>query len=124
MGSSLLLHPNAPGFSSMAQTKFLTNFTKEGEPMKVMVVWKAAPGKYKAAVEEFLRKGGPVPSGAKTVGRWHTPGSSLGWHLIESDDLTVVAQHVAEWADLIECQVHPVIEDAEAATAAKRAFGK
>jgi Domain of unknown function (DUF3303) len=92
--------------------------------MKIMLVWKTVPGKYKAAVEEFLRKGGPVPSGAKTVGRWHTPGSTLGWHLIEANDLTSVAQHAAEWADLLECEIYPVIEDAEAAAAAKKAFGK
>jgi hypothetical protein len=35
-----------------------------------------------------------------------------------------VAQHVAEWADLLECEVYPVMEDAEAATAAKKVFGK
>jgi hypothetical protein len=91
--------------------------------MKIMIVWKTVPGKYRTAVEEFLRGGGPVPPGAKTIGRWHTPGSTLGWHLVEGD-LTVVAQHVAEWADVLECEVYPVIEDAEAATAASKAFGK
>lgn len=92
--------------------------------MKVMIVWKTVPGKYEAAVEQFLRAGGPVPAGAKTVGRWHTPGSILGWHLIETNDLTAVAQHVAEWADVLDCAVYPVIEDAEAGAAAKKAFGK
>jgi hypothetical protein len=37
---------------------------------------------------------------------------------------TVVAQHVAEWADVIELEVNPVIEDAAAAEAASRVFGK
>jgi hypothetical protein len=92
--------------------------------MKIMIVWRTVPGKYKAAAEEFLRTGGPVPAGAKTLGRWHVPGSILGWHLIEASDLTAVGQNVAEWADYLECEVHPVIEDAEAATAAKNAFGK
>ena len=91
--------------------------------MKIMIVWRTVPGKYKTAIEEFLRRGGPVPSGAKTVGRWHTPGSTLGWHLVEGD-LTAVAQHVSEWADLLECEVYPVIEDAEAANAANKVFGK
>lgn len=91
--------------------------------MRIMIVWKTVPGKYKAAVEAFLREGGPVPPGAKTIGRWHTPGSILGWHLVDGD-LTAVAQHVAEWADLLECEVYPVIEDAEAATAAKKVFGE
>ena len=57
--------------------------------MKVMVVWKTVPGNYKTAIDQFLSKGGPVPPGAKTVGRWHTPGSTLGWHLIEASDLTL-----------------------------------
>lgn len=91
--------------------------------MKVMVVWKTVPGKYKTAVDHFLKSGGPVPDGAKTVGRWHTPGSSLGWHLIETRDLGLVAEHVAEWADVLELDVYPVIEDAEAGAAAKKVFG-
>lgn len=54
------------------------------------------PGKYKAAMEAFLNGGGAVPPGAKSLGRWHTPGSTLGWHLGEGD-LTAIAQHVADW---------------------------
>ena len=54
-------------------------------PMTIMIVWKTVPGKYKTALEAFLRKGGPVPAGAKTLGRWHVPGSILGWHLVEGD---------------------------------------
>ena len=92
--------------------------------MKVMVVWKTVPGNYKTAIDQFLRGGGPVPPGAKTVGRWHTPGSNLGWHLIETGDLTLIAQHVAEWSDVLVCDVYPVIEDAEAGAAAKAVFGK
>jgi hypothetical protein len=92
--------------------------------VKIMIVWRTVPGKYKTAVEEFLRAGGPVPAGAKTLGRWHVPGSVLGWHLVESADLSAVAQHVAQWADLLRCEVYPVIEDAEAATAAKKVFAE
>jgi hypothetical protein len=92
--------------------------------MKVMIVWKSVPGKYKTAITAFLEKGGPIPTGAKTVGRWHTPGSTLGWHLMETNDLGLVAEHVAEWADLLEAEVYPVLEDADAGAAAKRAMGK
>ncbi len=92
--------------------------------MKVMVVWKTVPGKYKTALEQFLKTGGPVPAGAKTLGRWHVPGSILGWHLIEAKDLTSVAQHTAEWADVLEMEIYPVIEDAEAGAAAKKVYGK
>jgi hypothetical protein len=92
--------------------------------MKVMVVWKAVPGKYKAAVEQFLATGGAPPAGAKTIGRWHVPGSILGWHLLEVDDMTALAQHSAEWADVLELEAYPVIEDAAAGAAAKKYLGK
>ena len=91
--------------------------------MKVMLVWRTVPGKYKTAVEQFLKTGGPVPEGAKTVGRWHVPGSTLGWHLIEMNDLAAVAEHAAEWADVLEMEIYPVIEDAEAGEAAKKVYG-
>jgi hypothetical protein len=38
--------------------------------------------------------------------------------------MTAIAEHVAEWADVIDVEVHPVIEDAAAAEAASRVFGK
>src|SRR5690349_6735550 len=90
--------------------------------MKIMIVWKTVPGKYKHALEAFLRGGGPIPPGATTLGRWHVPGSIQGWHLVEGD-LTAVGQHVAEWADLLEIEVYPVVDDAGAADAARRVFG-
>lgn len=92
--------------------------------MKFMVTWKGRPGLFKTAVEQFLRTGGKPPKRLKTVGRWHVPGSTLGWHLIEGDDLKALAEHVAEWGDLLELDVHPVIEDGAAAEAASRVFGK
>ena len=92
--------------------------------MKFMVTWKCHPGLYKTAVSQFLKTGGNPPKGLKTVGRWHVPGSTLGWHLLEGDNLTILSEHVAEWADVLEIEVHPVVEDAQAAEAASKAFGK
>jgi hypothetical protein len=92
--------------------------------MQVMVVWKTVPGKYKTAVEQFLKTGGVPAAGAKSLGRWHVPGSVLGWHLLEVEDMTALAQHSAEWADTLELEVYPVIGDDIAAAAAKKVFGK
>jgi hypothetical protein len=68
----------------------------------------------------MLALSGKPPKGLKTVGRWHVPGSTLGWHLLEGDDPTAVT----EWADVIELDVNPVIEDAAAAEAASRVYEK
>jgi len=92
--------------------------------MKYMVVWKTIPGKYKTALEQFLKTGAPAPAGGKTLGRWHVPGSTLGWHLIEASGPEAMEEHIAEWADVLSLEVHPVIEDAAAGAAAQKIMGK
>jgi len=92
--------------------------------MKFMVTWRTRPGFYKTAVEKFLKTGGNPPKGLKTVGRWHVPGSVLGWHLLEGDDTTALAQHIAEWAEVLDVEVNPVIEDAAAAEGAAKVYGQ
>jgi hypothetical protein len=39
-------------------------------------------------------------------------------------DPAAIAEHVAEWADVLELEVHPVIEDDAAGAAATKVFGK
>lgn len=90
--------------------------------MKFMIVWRIAPGAYQTSVENFLSTGAPAPSGLRSVGRWHVPGSARGWHLVEGDP-QAVAHHVAEWANLVELEVSPVIEDAEAAAGLSKVYG-
>ena len=92
--------------------------------MKYMIAWKIPPSSYKAAVDAFLDGGAPVPPGMKTVGRWHTPGSISGWHLVEGDDVEALAQHVAEWAGKIDLEVSPVIEDEAAASSLSKVYRK
>ena len=92
--------------------------------MKFMVSWKIPPGSHKPAIEGFLSSGAPLPEGINLVGRWHAPGSAYGWLLVEGDDITALAQHVAEWANLLEFQITPVIEDAEAVASLSKVYGK
>ncbi|MHC5002655.1 MAG: DUF3303 domain-containing protein [Planctomycetota bacterium] len=89
-----------------------------------MISWKMLPGCHRLAAENFLGSGAPLPPGLESIGRWHAPGSGYGWLLVSTDDAIALAQHVAEWANLLDLQVTPVIEDDEAATALGRAYGK
>lgn len=91
--------------------------------MKFMVAWKIPPSTYKEAVERFLKTGAPVPTGLKSIGRWHVPGSACGWHLIEGE-AAAMAELSATWGDLLELQTTPVIEDAEAAASLAKVHGK
>jgi hypothetical protein len=97
---------------------------KESVPVRFMLTWRTRPGLYKAAFQQFLDTGGPPPAGVKQVARYHVPGSVLGWHVLETDDMTALAEHVNHWGDLIDIELNPVVEDAEAAEAAARVFGK
>ena len=52
------------------------------------------------------------------------PGSMKGWLLVEGDDRVAIAEHMAEWANYLELDVRPVIEDEAAAEGVSRASGK
>ena len=91
--------------------------------MKIMVAWKIAPGCYKAAVERFLGTGAPDPEGLKTIGRWHAPGSSYGWDVYEGTP-AAGAELAAFWGDLLEFQITPVLDDAEAGSIMAKSLGK
>jgi len=91
--------------------------------MKFMITWKASPANYKIAVKRFLKTGAPAPKGLKTVGRWHSTGSTRGFHLVEGSD-AALAEINAEWADLLELEVFPVVEDDVAGAVAKKVYGK
>ena len=90
--------------------------------MKYMITWTIPPDTYKEAVEIFLSTGAPMPEGLNSLGRWHAPGSSYGWVLVETEDAVTLAQHMTEWANLLDLQVTPVIEDEEAAKAASKVY--
>jgi len=92
--------------------------------VKFMLTWRTRPGLYKMAFQQFLETGGPPPEGVKQVARYHVPGSVLGWHVLETDDMTALCEHVNNWGDLIDIELHLVVDDTNAAEAATRVFGK
>ena len=59
----------------------------------------------------------------KSLGRWHAPGSTTGWHVVEGTD-AALAENAARWADLLEIEITPVMDDAAAAAVAKKVYGK
>ncbi len=83
--------------------------------MKFMVEWDISCDDIDDAVEGFLELGAPMPEGLELHGRWHGPGSKLGWLLVETDHAKALYEHIAEWSSLLDFNVTPVIEDAEAA---------
>jgi Protein of unknown function (DUF3303). len=91
--------------------------------MKFMITWRIPVGCYKAAAERFLSTGAPDAAGMKTLGRWHVPASYSGWHLVEGDPVAVAELH-AGWADVLELEIAPVLDDSEAATGIAKTLKK
>jgi Protein of unknown function (DUF3303) len=50
------------------------------------------------------------------VGRWHNADLSGGFSLIETDSPEAAYEFNAEWSDVLDLHMYPVIEDAEAGT--------
>ena len=88
------------------------NLKNESNRMKYIIVWNIAPENFKAAVARF-KKNLPLPKGLKLVGRWHAMGTGQGFNLVEAEDQVALSKYVMNWADLIEMEVVPVVEDAD-----------
>ncbi len=82
--------------------------------MKFVSQWKVRDGKLAEAVDRFLTTGDPKPQGLKSLGRWFSIDMQRGYHLMEAEDATAIAQYSARWADLLELESSAVMEDADA----------
>jgi hypothetical protein len=90
--------------------------------MKYMMEWTIPPASYEAAVKRFVKTGGPPPAGLTRLGRWHAPGSSHGYLLVEGTE-AALGEQAAEWADVVEWKVFPVVEDDVAGPVAAKIAG-
>lgn len=89
--------------------------------MKFMTTWSRKPAQQKEAAARFLQTGGGPPAGVTMLGRWHGPGT--GWVLAETDNAKALYEWLAQWSDLLDFSVTPVLEDAEAAELFKKVYG-
>jgi Domain of unknown function (DUF3303) len=63
-----------------------------------------------------------MPEGLNSLGRLHAPGSGYGWLIVETEDAVALAQHMAEWASMLELKIIPVIGDDEAENAVSKVY--
>ena len=68
-------------------------------------------------IQKVSWTGAPFP-GVTMHGRYHAPGSVNGWIILETDDISAVYRHAAEWAEFLEMKTTPVLNDEQAAEAA------
>lgn len=90
--------------------------------MKFLTTWKTQTGTFNATIARFLETGGAPPPGIRMLHRVHGM-NGTGVVVSESDDPKAMFQWVAQWADVIELNVTPCLEDADAG-AVLAALGK
>jgi hypothetical protein len=92
--------------------------------MRFMTTWKARPGALREAVDRFLAGQGQPPAGVTMLARWHKVDCSGGYTLAESDNPSALYELSAQWADVLEIESCPVIEDTAAGTVLAKVFRK
>jgi Protein of unknown function (DUF3303) len=92
--------------------------------MKFVGIWSLRPNMYKSATARFLESAAKPPEGIRTIGRWHYADASGGIHVFECDNAQAITEFMHEWADVLEIDVRPVVEDAEAGAAMAKQAGR
>lgn len=82
--------------------------------MKFLVSYTIVPGAVKTAVGKFLAGEAAPQEGVTLLGRWHRIDGSGGFSLYETNQADQLYRGITKWAELLEFEVFPVLEDAEA----------
>jgi hypothetical protein len=66
-----------------------------------------------AIYRRFQERGRMMPDGLTYVGSWVEANFDRCFQLMECDDARLFQQWVAEWQDLMECEIVPVVPSQE-----------
>jgi len=83
--------------------------------MLFMVVEHFKNGDAVPVYRRFREQGRLAPAGVNYVGSWVTSDLTRCFQIMESPDRALLDQWIAQWADLVDFDVVPVITSAEAA---------
>lgn len=68
----------------------------------------------------FRERGRMAPEGLTYVSSWVTPDMKRCYQVMETANRALLEQWMANWEDLVEFEVHPVITSKEAADSLER----
>jgi len=68
-----------------------------------------------AVYRRFRDRGRMAPEGLVYVSSWVADNLELCYQLMETPDRTLIEEWMANWSDLVDFEVHPVIPSKEAA---------
>ena len=85
--------------------------------MQFMVIERFRNQNAKAIYSRFRERGRSMPHGLNFIGSWVTADLGRCFQLMECDDITLLQRWAAEWCDLIEFEIVPVVPEKDTAAA-------
>lgn len=85
--------------------------------MLFMVIERFRNGDAVAVYRRYRERGRMMPEGLKYVDSWVEPDFDRCFQLMDCDDPRLLAQWTAQWQDLVEFEIVPVVTSKEAAEA-------
>ena len=82
--------------------------------MHYMIIEHFRGGDARPVYERFRLRGRLAPDGLEYVSSWVTEDLAHCYQVMKTDDRALLDQWMAEWEDLVEFEVIPVITSAEA----------
>lgn len=78
--------------------------------MEFIVELRLKPGSTRRAIEAFEERGPNRTPGVALRGAWVETPKELIFALVESKDEALVLEASRAWADVGDCQIHPVVD--------------
>lgn len=82
--------------------------------MLYMVIERFKNGDSVPVYRRFRDQGRLMPDGLEYVSSWITPDMSMCWQVMKCDDRRLLDEWIAQWDDLMDFDVIPVITSPEA----------
>ena len=83
--------------------------------MTYMVIEHFRGGEAVPVYRRFRDRGRMAPEGLYYVASWVTPDFTRCYQIMETADRALLEQWMANWSDLVDFEIHPVITSKEAA---------
>jgi len=80
-----------------------------------MIVERFRDGDPVPVYQRFREQGRMAPEGLRYVSSWVDEKLEMCFQLMETDDVSYVNEWIANWNDIVEFEVYPVITSQEAA---------
>lgn len=82
--------------------------------MLFMIIERFVAGDPRPVYERFAAKGRMAPEGVEYINSWVTPDLKICYQVMESPGRKLLDEWIANWTDIVDFEVIPVITSAEA----------